>query len=394
MSRGWLRAAAAPAAAALLIAGCGSKPASAPERAASAATPPQLAAAITTAAGTSWAIVVMGGSSSQDEGFWQLFARPAGAARWRQVTPTGVADNGGLVAGVTGPGSLVAGFRPSQDLSFSPLAATADSGATWSAGGPVSPGLADVPDALAAGPGGRLLALTQGGSAQLGAHGGATWTKLASSQSLARTAAGRACGVTGLTAAAFSSAGAAGAPLLAGSCDRPGIAGIFALRGGTWQPAGPQLPAPLKGRTVTVLRMATVGARTGALLQSGAGPAASVLAAWSDDGGGHWQVSAPLRTGTATVRSASFGPDGAAGLVLGRDQNQARGVTLAGPGAPWRTLPALPRWTATLAVGPAGRLDALTAHASSFGDWQLPAGAAAWSSVQTMQVTIPYGSSG
>jgi hypothetical protein len=394
VSRRWFRAAAVPAAAALLIAGCGSKPASAPELAASAAAPPQLAAAITTAAGTSWAIVVMGGSSSQHADFWQLFARPAGAATWRQVTPAGVADNGGLVAGVTGPGSLVAGFRPSQDLSFSPLAATADSGATWSVGGPVNPGLADVPDALAAGPGGQLLALTQGGGAQLGTHGGATWAKLASAQSLATTAAGRACGVTGLTAAAFSSSGAAGAPLLAGSCSRPGVAGIFALRGGTWQPAGPPVPGALKDRTITVLRMATVGTRIAALLQSGTRAGAQVVAAWSDDGGGHWQVSAPLQTGTATVRSASFGPGGAVGLVLGRDPSQGHGVTLAGPGAPWRTLPALPRWTATLAIGPAGRTDALTAHASSFADWQLPSGAAAWSRMQTMQITIPYGSSG
>ena len=263
-----------------------------------------------------------------------------------------------------------------------------------SAGNPVNPGLADVPDALAGGPGGQLIALSQGGRAQLGTHDGATWTKLASVPSLATTTAGRACGLTGLTAAAFSSSGAAGAPLLAGSCDRPGIAGLFALRGGSWQPAGPMVPAALKGRDVTVLRMATVGARTGALLQSGAGASAEVLAAWSQDGGRHWQTSAPLPAGTAPVRSASFGPDGAVGLVLGRDQSQVRGVTLAGPAAPWRTLPALPRWTATLAVGPAGRLDALTAHASSFADWQLPARAAAWSNVQTIQVTIPYGSSG
>ena len=134
MSRRWHRAAAVPAVTALLIAGCGSRPASQPARPA-AVSPPQLATAITTAAGTSWAIVVMGGSSSQNDDFWQLFARPAGAAKWRQVTPSGVADNGGLVAGVTGAGALVAGFRPSQDLSFSPLAATADSGASWSAGG-------------------------------------------------------------------------------------------------------------------------------------------------------------------------------------------------------------------------------------------------------------------
>ena len=140
--------------------------------------------------------------------------------------------------------------------------------------------------------------------------------------------------------------------------------------------------------------MTTAGARTGALLQSGTGASAAVLAAWSQDGGRRWQTSAPLPTGTTPVRSASFGPDGAVGLVLGRDQSQVRGVTLAGPAAPWRTLPALPGWTATLAVGPAGQLDALTAHASSFADWQLPARTAAWTNVQAIQVTIPYGSSG
>ena len=134
MSRRWHRAAAVPVVTALLIAGCGSRPASQARPA--AVPPPQLATAVTTAAGTSWAIVVMGGSSSQHDDFWQLFARPAGAAKWRQVTPAGVADNGGLVAGVTGTGTLVAGFRPSQELSFSPLAATADSGAILVGGQP------------------------------------------------------------------------------------------------------------------------------------------------------------------------------------------------------------------------------------------------------------------
>ena len=53
---------------------------------------------------------------------------------------------------------------------------------------------------------------------------------------MARTAAGRACGLTGLTAAAFSSAGA---PMLAASCSRPGTVGIFGDTGSGWFPAGP-----------------------------------------------------------------------------------------------------------------------------------------------------------
>jgi hypothetical protein len=55
-------------------------------------------------------------------------------------------------------------------------------------------------------------------------------------------------------------------------------------------------------------------------------------------------------------------------------------------------LPALPRWMATLALGPGGRVDAIAAHLGTFADWRLSA--AAWSKVQTVQVTIPYGSSG
>ena len=110
-----------------------------------------------------------------------------------------------------------------------------------------------------------------------------------------------------------------------------------------------------------------------ALLESGAGTGASLLA-WSTDGGAHWQVSASLAPGSATVQSVSFGPSGAVGLVLA----DGRGDALAGPGASWRALPALPGWTATLAVGSAGRLDALTAHGTSFADWRLASGAASW----------------
>ena len=206
-------------------------------------------------------------------------------------------------------------------------------------------------------------------------------------------------------------------PLLAGGCDHPGIAGIFALRDGSWRQAGPPIPAALAGRNVDVLRMATLGARTQALLQAGTGSAGAVLAAWSDDGGRHWLLSAPLRIGTATVRSASFGTGGAVGLVLGHGGGQGQGggdgETLAGPGAAWRALAALPSWTATLTVGPAGHIDALTAHASSFADWLLAAGAGTgtaagagtgtgagagtrggtWRQVQALRVTIPYGSS-
>ena len=110
-------AAAVAAAAGLLVAGCGSVAASKPQSAPPPAPLPQLAITITAATGTSWAIVVMGGSSAQHNNFWELLTRPACVIGWHVVTPAGVADNGGLVAAGTGASSLVAAFRPSQDLS-------------------------------------------------------------------------------------------------------------------------------------------------------------------------------------------------------------------------------------------------------------------------------------
>ena len=75
--------------------------------------------------------------------FWQLFVRPATASRWSLVTPPGVADNGGLVAAGGGT-SLVVGFRPSQNLVFSPLATSTDAGRNWTPG-LLDAGLADTP---------------------------------------------------------------------------------------------------------------------------------------------------------------------------------------------------------------------------------------------------------
>jgi hypothetical protein len=386
-SRSRLASRAAIAVAAIVIAGCGNRPAASGQHlAATSAARPSLATVVGGAGGASWAIAELGGSSASHDNFWELFVRPAGAARWKLDTPPGVADNGGLVAADPGGRSLVTGFRPSQGLTFSPLAVTADDGASWSPGTPVSPGLANVPDALAAGPGGRLIALSLGGRAQLGTRPGAAWRTLTSEQALAAAPAGKACGLTGLTAAAFA---ADGSPLLAGACSHPGIAGIFALRGGSWQPTGPALPAAQAGRSVTVLGLATAGSRTTALLVAGTGPATSILAAWSTDGGSRWSLSPQYRAAAAAL-SVSFGTGGSAAIVLTGDH----GVALAGPGNSWRPLPALPAGTAALAVGPAGRLDALAASGRRFSDWRLGPGSTAWSQAQVIHVAIPYGSSG
>jgi hypothetical protein len=388
------RRAAALAAAGLLaaaIAGCGSKPAASVSAPAGPARPAPLETSYTDAAGTSWAIVEMGGSAAQEENFWELFTRPPGATSWREATPEGVADNGGLV--VTGSGGaalLTTGFLPSQDLTFSPLAATSDNGASWSQAGPVNPGLASSPDALASGPGGRLLALTSGGSLELGTGSGTAWTRLASGTTLAGTAAGQACGLTGLTAAAFG--GAAGTPMLAAGCGHPGVAGIFAESDGAWHAAGPgrlALPGPLARQDIDVVRLAATSSGVVALLRAGTGRDETLAAAWSPGTDGPWKVSPPLRLGPRQLVSTTVGPGWAVGVIL----SGGRAETLTGPDATaWRTLPALPRWAATLALGPSGQADAIAAHGGTFQDYRL--GAAGWGLAQTLKVTIPYGSSG
>jgi hypothetical protein len=368
----------------VLMAGCGSRTAAGPEPAAAPA--PPLASSLASTSGTGWAIVEMGGSAAVEENFWELFVRPPGTAKWRLATPVGVADNGGLVVASTSGGPVVTGFRPSQDLTFSPLAATRDGGAKWSPAGLVDPGLAGLPDALAAGPDHRLIALTRGGGAELGRRLGAAWTHLSSTKALAATPAGQACGLARLTAAAFSGSGA---PLLAASCGRPGISGIFTRQGAAWRAAGPAMPASLAREDIEVLRLVSTGSAEVALLRAGTGPDASLVAAWSGDSGGQWSLSAPLRVGARQLNTTAVGPGGAVGAIL----SPGHGVTLAGPGASWRVLPPLPRWAAALALGPARQADVIAAHGGTFWDWRLAPGSAGWSLAQKMHVTIPYGSS-
>ena len=312
--------------------------------------------------------------------------RPAGASRWSLVTPQGVADNGGLVA-AGGSTSLVVGFRPSQSLAFSPLATSTDAGKNWTPG-LLDAGLADTPGALAVSPSGRTLALLQDGTitaAQMkgdGEVGGAAaagqWTPLTTRDALAASASGRSCGLVGVNAVSF---GPSKNPMAAGSCARPGVAGVFTDTGGTWRSAG--LVLPVKD-TVRVLGLAATAGGNVALLAAGD----SVLAAWWN--GTHWTVSAPVTA--STVRAFGFGAGGSAWLLLGG----GRAETISGAGGSWQALPPVPPDTATLAPSGAatggGSYDALAAYGSTLTVWRLTR--AAWAKVQLISVPIQYGSSG
>ena len=349
--------------------------------------PPGLATSLVTAGGT-WAVAVLGGSAVRNDDFWQLFVRPAGlaSARWRLATPPGVASNGGLVLAAAAGQSVLAGFRPSQALAFSPLAASGDNGRTWSAG-ILDARLADVPDALAAAPGGgHFLALLTGGGIEQAGRGAGAWSALTSLRALAAAPAGRRCAPSAAAAVSYAPSGA---PLLAVSCARPGVAGVFSYAAGAWRATGPALPPAQAGWRVQVLRLTRTPAGEAALLAVRSGHAADLLATWSGDGT-RWTVSAPLGAASRTVRASGFAATGGAWVLLANGQ----AATIAGPRAPWRPLPPPPAGSAALAFGPAGAVDALAARGSKLTDWRLARGSAAWHPVQVLDVPIQYGSSG
>jgi hypothetical protein len=369
-------------AAMVLAAGCGSAAGQGGSSAAPAP-PPSLETSIATTSGT-WAVAVMGGSAASHNNFWQLFVRPAATGKWRLATPPGVASNGGLVLASPGAGSVVAAFRPSQDLLTSPLAISRDNGTTWTPA-ILDASLADAPSALAAAPSGRLLALLTNGQAELSGPGATAWKKLATRDILASSPAGRRCELGSLTAAAFSPSGA---PELAGTCTHHGTVGIFTYTGGNWHLTGPALPAAYTHQAITVLRLTNTTGTTVALLAAGAsGGEASVFAAWST-GGAHWALSPPLPLHGAKLTSVSFGPSDTA-VVLAGDHGQV----ITGPTSGWHTVPVLPPGTATLAPGTTGGWDALAIHRTRLTIWYAGPGAHQWASTQTIQVPIQFGSS-
>ena len=384
---------AALAAGALLLAGCGSAAAPTPPAAptTSAAVTGGLSVAGSAATGqAAWAILPMGAVSGANL-FWQLFALSAGGT-WRLDTPPDIATNGApALASVAGTG-LITGVRPSLHLTYSPLSETTDAGLRWTAGPPAA-ALASVPDALAGTDGGnQLLDLSTSGRVTTGSFSGSAWRTFATEASVAGSAPGRACGVTALTAVAYTPSGG---PLVGGSCSRPGVAGIFSRSGSAVTAAGPALPASLSGMPVRVLRLMTDRSATMTLVQAGTGQSAIVLAGWRD-AAGKWTVSAALPLRGATVRTSAFSASGSVGVLL----SDGKGATVlsAGAGRTWQDMPTLPsvpgERSATFAFPAGQQPELLTASAGTMTAWQLATSGRAWSRIQTVKVPIQYGSSG
>lgn len=392
-----IRAVAAAAIVAVLASGCaGTASQSASASSSAAASAPAVSAVSAVSATTSavtasgtWAVVPMGGTGANL--FWQLFRLTGTSDRWSLQTPPDIATNGALIlAPQAGQGqaarTLTVAIRPSLDLTYTPIEITGNGGQAWSTLAPTS-AVANSPDALAAAPGGQLLALGDGQQVSEYESAASGWTALASLRAVARTSPGRECALTSLTAVAFTSVGT---PLLGGVCGKPGVAGIFEYSGGSWHLAGPSLPASLAGQGIQVLRLTRTGDTDTALLEAGSGTSAVLAAAWTSGTAGNWRVSPVLHLDGAQAASVSFGAGGAVGVVLTGD----RADILQGPHPAWHALPGLPAArSVTLALPAAGETEALAATGSVLTVWKLASGSGHWRTAQTVKVPIEYGSS-
>jgi hypothetical protein len=376
------------------VASCGS-PAPSAAAGAAAVAPATAAMATSTATGAdTWAVVPV----SADPAFWQVFARAGNSGTWKLVTPPGVAINGGIVAAAGPADALTVAVRPSDGLTFSPLAATANGGASWSAGGPVNAAVAASPDALAAS-GGHLAAVLSDGTVETSSDAGASWSAAAKPGAVAASPAGKGCdGAVRVDAVSFWM-GTAGL-LAAGTCGTGGTTAEFAYSAdGGWQ----RLRLPVTGQVVLLAG--------GMSLVSGK---AGLTALWRGTG---WYAYAPLNGATqpgpsapspataaviqsaplpddgAVVASGTLSPAGAWVLLPGGRGATVRALDTTPGGPQWVLLPPVPAHTAVLASGPRGAVDALAVAGTTLTVWRLPQAATRWSKVQTIGVPVQSGSS-
>ncbi len=345
--------------------------------------------------GGSWVILPMGDPSDKSNTFWELFHAVPGTSRWSLVTPPGVADNGGLVAGASA-GSVVVAVLPSGLLRFSPLALSTDGGKSW---GPLllPAGLAPLPDALAyeaASPGGAI-ALTGSGRALSAPENLSSWSPLVSTAGLARVSPG--CGVTAFDAAAILPSGA---PVIATGCRRGGQVGVFTKTTGSWQPIGFTLGGSLRRAATTVLRLEVTGSTTTVLVSASRAGRRALVALWRT-GGTPWTESVPLALSAGgSVLSSSVGAGGALAVLLGSPRGGRIAFDIASGGRLWSPLPRLPSRTTALALPTtpmtldAEEVDAFTVDGGSLGVFALTPSGTTWIRVQSSEIPLAYGSSG
>jgi hypothetical protein len=361
-----------------------------------------MATSVSTSADT-WAVLPMAANPA----FWEVFVRSGNSPAWKLVTPPGVADNGGLVVSAGGASSLSVAFRPSEDLLFSPLAATANGGTSWSAGPPLEAAVAASPGAFAA-DGAKLVALLTDGAVETSPDAGATWSVIAKPGAIAAAAAGKGCGgAVRVTSVSFGLATiSVNSPstiatttnvLAGGTCGTSGAAALFAYSPGTgWQ----RVSLPASGQLVRLSgAMALVQGKSGlsALWRgvgaygysSANGSGKSLSPSTPQPAPTNWSTSVALPASGQVIASGTLSGNGAWVLLPG-----GRAATIGGPGQQWTLLPPVPAKTTVLAAGPDGATDALAVSGTRLIVWRLAPKATVWQQAAVISVPIQFGSSG
>jgi hypothetical protein len=350
-----------------------------------------LSTSIDTAAGT-WVTVPMGRLDEPLNTFWELFFRRVGAAGWaNQASALAVATNGGLVVSSDGASSLVVGIRPTNYLGFSPLIVTSNT-RTWSPANPIG-ALADEPDSLALSQRGGALALVSSGKlAELVSSPRALghWRRLATKSTLARSRAGRACGVVSLNAVGY----LADTQLVGTACERAGSLGLFTPAGTSWRTVGSGLFDGLGTRSSAVLGFAATSGGLCVLIKVVLRRGSYLVGACATARASRWRVSAPWRL-TGTSDTVSLGPAGGIGLfaLVTARSGEARLVVLRASDMDWSELSSPPANTATAAFASGGVVDAIVVKGTLFTDWRLDRDGQGWKPIQQIRVPIEFGSS-
>jgi hypothetical protein len=331
-----------------------------------------------------WALLPAGASSGEEH-FWELLHRGAGSARWSVVTPPGVQDNGGLALAAAGS-TLLAGFLPSYNLRFSPLALTTDGGVTWTPTSvPLPSGLVNAPDSLALSSDGTAHALlAQNGGEIVVSTPGGEWRALTTARALATLPVTEGCGLSSLNAIA----GTFPEGLLAGgACAHAGQIGEYAYEHGSWRVAAPPTPAALRGDPSRVLWLVSTGASTLTLVDFPSASQNTLLAAWSTDDGHRWAEAPPLVMGASeALLAAGPAPNARAFLLLSTPHGSR--LRIGAPLTPWRATSRPPAGTATVAWGAAGEIEALAVDVYEIVAWRLVGSPGMWHRVGTLHVSV------
>jgi hypothetical protein len=171
------------------------------------------------------------------------------------------------------------------------------------------------------------------------------------------------------------------------------VVGIFQAAGGSWSRVGPRLSGLAASAPTQVLRLVDLNGTVGALVATGDRSSPSLIGVASTTDG-TWARSAPLSLATGGHIVSTGVESGGGFVVLASRPNGSMLLHLeTGPGGGWKSLPAPPRGTATVAVEPGGVVAALAVATTRFTDWRLDVPTGTWSKVGSITVPIQSGSS-